>query len=85
MSSQRTSRSGLRFLRLREVCRITGLSRSMIYQLQGEHRFPQSIKLTERAVGWIEQEVQEWMTARVTERRPSPTARRTRRPGNQRD
>lgn len=29
-----------RILRLREVCALTGLSRSFIYQLQAEGRFP---------------------------------------------
>ena len=44
---------------------MTGLRRSMIYQMQAEKRFPQRIKLTERAVGWLEREVQEWLAQRV--------------------
>ena len=44
-------------LRLPQVCKMTGLRRSMIYQMQAEKRFPQRIKLTERAVGWLEREV----------------------------
>jgi prophage regulatory protein len=52
-------------LRLPQVCKITGLRRSMIYQMQAEKRFPQRIKLTERAVGWLEREVQEWLAQRI--------------------
>jgi prophage regulatory protein len=52
-------------LRLKEVCKVTGLGRSFIYQLQAEHRFPHSIKIGVRAVGWLEGEVQEWLNTRV--------------------
>jgi prophage regulatory protein len=52
-------------LRLPQVCKMTGLRRSMIYRMQAENRFPQRIKLTERAVGWLEREVQEWLAQRI--------------------
>jgi prophage regulatory protein len=52
-------------LRLPQVCKVTGLRRSMIYRMQAEKRFPQRIKLTERAVGWLEREVQEWLAKRI--------------------
>ena len=54
-----------RALRLRQVCQLTGLGRSMIYQMQAEGRFPQRIKLGQRAVGWLESEVRDWLAARV--------------------
>ncbi len=57
-----------RILRLPQVCAITGLGRSIIYQMQAERRFPQRIKLTERAVGWIEDEVIEWLDNRAAGR-----------------
>jgi predicted DNA-binding transcriptional regulator AlpA len=41
----------------------------MIYQLEREHRFPSRIKLTEHAVRWIEHEVQQWLTSRVSSTR----------------
>ncbi|HWM69914.1 MAG TPA: AlpA family transcriptional regulator [Steroidobacteraceae bacterium] len=50
-----------RILRLPEVCALTGLGRSFIYQLQAEGCFPQRIKLGARAVGWVEEEVQRWL------------------------
>lgn len=54
-----------RIIRLKEVCKVTGLRRSFIYQLQAEQRFPHSIKLGVRAVGWLEGEVQEWLKDRI--------------------
>jgi prophage regulatory protein len=53
--------SGVRVLRLPMVCRMTGLARSTIYRMQAERQFPQRVRLGMRAVGWIEQEVQEWL------------------------
>lgn len=54
-----------RALRLRQVSKLTGLGRSMIYQMQAEGRFPQRIKLSERAVGWLESEVRDWLATRI--------------------
>jgi len=51
-------------LHLPQVCKVTGLCRSMIYQLEAERRFPvESNGL--RAVGWIEGEVQDWLAVRI--------------------
>ena len=37
----------------------------MIYLLEAQQRFPHRIKLGERAVGWLEEEVQAWLLRRV--------------------
>jgi prophage regulatory protein len=60
-----------RVLRLPQVCEITGLKRSMIYQLQAERRFPPSIKIGARAVGWLEIEIRGWVANRVETSRSS--------------
>ncbi len=52
-------------LRLREIMRRTGLSRSSIYRLSAEGKFPRSISLGERAVGWLESDVDAWIAERV--------------------
>ena len=45
MSTERElSTSSLQNLRLPQVCNVTGLRRSMIYQLEAEERFPKRIK-----------------------------------------
>jgi prophage regulatory protein len=44
----------------------------MIYRLQQEHRFPQSVKITDYAVAWVEGEVQAWLAERATRRKSRP-------------
>jgi prophage regulatory protein len=58
-----------RILRLPEVCAVTGLGRSFIYQLQANGSFPQRIKLGTRAVGWLEDEVQRWLNDKIAKNR----------------
>lgn len=50
--------------RLREVKRITGLSRSSIYRLEALGNFPRRVKLSERASAWKASEVVQWLAAR---------------------
>jgi prophage regulatory protein len=56
----------LKILRLPQVCEVTGLCRSMIYQLEADRRFPQRIKISTRAVGWLEKEVTAWLITRIS-------------------
>jgi prophage regulatory protein len=44
-------------LRLREVQRISGLSRSSIYRMEAAGKFPARVKLSERAIAWREAEI----------------------------
>jgi prophage regulatory protein len=60
----------IQFLRLPEVCRLTGLCRSSIYQMDAEGRFPRRVPIGLRAVGWVESEVQEWLRKRIEAGRP---------------
>ena len=68
----RKAGGAIQILRLPQVCARTGLCRSMIYQLEAERRFPHRIKISVRAVGWLEEEVQEWLTQRVEASRRTP-------------
>ncbi|MCP4393014.1 MAG: AlpA family transcriptional regulator [Alphaproteobacteria bacterium] len=56
-----------RILRLPEVIKLTGLSRSTIYSHIKENLFPSPINLGARCVGWIESEVNEWIQSRINE------------------
>ena len=47
----------------------TGLSRSTIYLRISRGTFPAPVSLGGRAVGWIEAEVNAWLTARIAQRR----------------
>ena len=52
---------------------ITGLCRSMIYQMEADRRFPQRIKISARAVGWLEKEVNAWLIRRIAASRSKTT------------
>lgn len=65
MISPSTTVASVKILRLPQVCEVTGLCRSMIYQLEADLRFPQRVKIGVRAVGWLDNEVNAWLTRRV--------------------
>ena len=52
-------------LRLHDVKRSTGLSRSTIYLRITQGTFPKPVSLGGRAVGWLEAEIQEWLQRRI--------------------
>ena len=54
----------MRLLTLREVTGMTALSRSAVYALMAESRFPKPIRNGSRAVRWIEQEVLDFIASR---------------------
>jgi len=56
-------------LRLPAVKAITGLSRSTIYLRITQGTFPKPVSLGARAVGWIEAEVQQWLTGQIEKSR----------------
>lgn len=56
-------------LRLPTVIKRTGLSRSSIYLRIVNGQFPKSISLGGRAVGWIEEEVDEWIVSKIEDSR----------------
>lgn len=55
----------IRLLRLAQVLDVTGLGKTKIYELQSEGSFPMRVQITDHSVGWIEDEVQAWLTKRV--------------------
>lgn len=56
-------------LRLKEVKSRTGLSRSTIYLAVKNDHFPKPINIGIRSVGWIESEINDWILARIQNRR----------------
>lgn len=65
MITSHTTDESLKILRLPQVCEVTGLCRSMIYQLEADLRFPQRVKIGVRAVGWLDKEVNAWLMKRI--------------------
>ena len=57
-----------RFLRVREVLEMTGMSRSFIYAQMAEGAFPRQIHLGPRTIVWNKQEVVQWMEDRMANR-----------------
>ena len=53
-----------RVFRLPEVVRLTGASRQSIYRWMGEGRFPKSIEIGVRAIGWRESDLKDWLESR---------------------
>tara|TARA_B110000971_G_C19721758_1_gene368940 strand:+ start:371 stop:577 length:207 start_codon:yes stop_codon:yes gene_type:complete len=53
-------------LRQRAVQHWTGLSRSTIYLMMREGRFPDSLALGARSVGWLEADIQGWIDSRIS-------------------
>jgi prophage regulatory protein len=60
-------------LRLPEVKRRTGLSRSTIYLRVAQGTFPKPVSLGGRAVGWLEAEVEQWLQQRIEATKRSNT------------
>ncbi|ECY8244092.1 AlpA family phage regulatory protein [Salmonella enterica subsp. enterica serovar Tafo] len=50
-----------KLIRLPEVIRRTGFGKTWIYKLISSGTFPKQIKIGERAVAFIESEVDEWI------------------------
>ena len=55
-------------IRMPEVERRTAMSGSRIYRLMNAGLFPRSVKISDRAVGWIEQEIDEYIAAKIAVR-----------------
>ena len=61
-----------RFMRTSEVLSTTGIkSRSTLYALEAAGKFPARVFITDKAVGFIEKEIQDWMEQRIAAR-PAP-------------
>lgn len=56
------------FMRLNEVMRCTGLGKSSIYKFMAAGTFPLAVPLGDRAVGWVDYEIEEWIAGKIAER-----------------
>ncbi len=55
-------------IRLPEVKKQTGLSRSTIYDFIAKGQFPRQVELGVHAVGWVEADIQGWIASRINRR-----------------
>jgi prophage regulatory protein len=54
----------LKFLRLKDVISLTGISKSTIYLLMSKKSFPPHYQLGRRSVGWKQSDIEHWMSSR---------------------
>ena len=54
-----------KILRIEAVRLHVGLSRSEIYRREGLGEFPKRVSLGARSVGWLSDEIQEWIESRI--------------------
>ena len=62
-----------RLLTLRDVTAATALSRSAVYALMAESRFPKPIRIGARTVRWVEKEVRDFIASRPRAGSERPT------------
>ncbi len=64
----------MRFVRFKELRQRVGLSRTSIWRLERKGQFPRRRQLSDNAVAWLEDEVDQWVRARdsVTPLRGGP-------------
>lgn len=55
-----------KMLKLPEVLDRVGLSRSMVYRMMSENRFPQVIKIC-NASRWSEKSIEDWLQTKIKE------------------
>ena len=53
-----------RIIKIEEVQHLTGLSKSSIRRLQDSNDFPKRIQVTEKCVGWLLEDIEEWINTR---------------------
>ena len=60
---QSTLISDFRLLRRRAVQDLTGLSKATLWRLEKAGKFPKTVQLTSRTVGYRESEILAWLTS----------------------
>lgn len=53
-----------KIVRVQEVQHRTGMSKTTIDRLERAGRFPARVRITDRAIGWYEEEVLNWLSSR---------------------
>jgi prophage regulatory protein len=57
-----------RFIKIKELNKITSLSTATTYRLMAESKFPKQIKVTgSKSVAWDSQEIDDWLEQRIAD------------------
>lgn len=71
METNKTIPGTCRLMRLREVLQLCGFSRATLYREIKLHTFPAPVKLSARSVGWLQDDVTQWLNVRIAQRGPA--------------
>jgi prophage regulatory protein len=63
-SDSTTSARPIRIIRIRQVLELVGLKKTAVYDLRQKGDFPRPVRITGRAIGWVEEEVHRWIAER---------------------
>ncbi|MBN1567413.1 MAG: AlpA family phage regulatory protein [Acidobacteria bacterium] len=55
----------MRYIRFRDLRQRVPLSRSTIWRMMRENRFPQSKRIGKVAMAWLEDEIEDWIKKRA--------------------
>jgi prophage regulatory protein len=64
----------MRFIRPGEVVRMLGVSRTTLWRMVRSGLFPRPVEITERNRGYVLEDVEAWMQARIDDGRPERSA-----------
>jgi|KBSSwiStaDraftv2_1062776.scaffolds.fasta_scaffold493084_2 prophage regulatory protein len=62
----------LHLLGIRDVMRMTSLSKKLLYRLMQSDEFPRQVALSPRRVAWVQSEVEAWLAAKLETARGRP-------------
>jgi prophage regulatory protein len=52
-------------LKLKDVVQLTGLSRTTIYNLLNENKFPKRIQITKQRIAFLSTDIDKWISEKV--------------------
>ncbi|WP_284383196.1 AlpA family phage regulatory protein [Litoribrevibacter albus] len=58
----------MRLIRISEVMNKTSLAKSTIYKYMTQGEFPPAVQLSKNFVAWVEEEVEEWIATKISDR-----------------
>ncbi|TIN78334.1 AlpA family phage regulatory protein [Mesorhizobium sp.] len=58
----------MQIIPIKEVCRRVGISRTTVWQLIRDGKFPRLVQITPKRKGFVDSEIEAWITARIAER-----------------
>ena len=61
------------FLRISDVTKVTGFSRSQMYSLMRKGLFPRQVQIGPKSVAWLDSETSEWIKERIHQSRNNNT------------